>query len=58
MIAGGRNAGDGPRNRAAKLKADADHLDEQARRLREDAKWYDVGADGEEIVAGVLDAGL
>ena len=58
MIVGGRNAGDGPRSRAAKLKADADDLDEQARRLREEAKWYDVGAEGEEIVGDVLDAGL
>jgi hypothetical protein len=58
VIAGGRNAGDGPRRRAAKLKADADDHEERARRLREAAKWYDIGADGEEIVGAVLDAGL
>jgi nuclease-like protein len=58
VIAGGRNAGDGPRDRAAKLKADADGHEEKARRLREAAKWWDIGADGEEIVGAVLDAGL
>ena len=58
MIAGGRNAGDGPRNQAVKLKAEADLLDEKARRLREQAESWEIGADGEEIVAGVLAAGL
>lgn len=57
-MASGRRAGTGPRERAAKLKADAARLDEQARRLRDRAKWYDVGGDGEEIVGAVLDAGF
>ena len=58
MVAEGRSAGDGPRDEAARLKAEADRLDEQARRLREKAKSWDIGGDGEEIVGGVLDAGL
>lgn len=57
-MAGGRRPGTGPRDRAAKLKADAARLDAEARRLRNEAKWYDVGGDGEEIVAAVLNAGL
>jgi hypothetical protein len=58
VVAERRSAGDGPRDEAARLKAEADRLDDQARRLREEAKWWDIGGDGEEIVGGVLDAGL
>jgi hypothetical protein len=58
VVAEGRSAGDGPRDWAARLRAEADQLDERARRLREEAKSCDIGADGEEIVGGVLDAGL
>ena len=57
-MVGGRSAGTGPRDRASELKADAARHDEEARRLREEARWYDVGGDGEEIVGAVLDAGL
>ena len=48
----------GPRRKAAQLRAEADARAAEAERLRSEAELWDRGADGEDTVQALLEAGL
>jgi hypothetical protein len=48
----------GPRRKAAQLRAEADAHEAEAERLRSEAELWDRGADGEDAVQELLEAGL